>query len=196
MIVAFLLALVLTVSTADEPAWSTAAVVRQGSQPVVRFQARIDGDYLFVRATHEKEWHTYAMDNEARGLKTLQGRTSLGIEQGVAIGVKSGLEMDAPWLQTRPRDLSKPELRWYTYGFDQTAIFACRIKTVTSAPVVVRVRGQACSGESCRNIDVVLELGECRVSDEQTPQQAERVKTMLQDLVPVAKRPPETAGKP
>ncbi len=195
MILAIVLALVLAMPTDDEPAWSKAAVVRQGSQPVVRFQARIEGDYLLVRATHREGWHTYAMDNQARGEQALQGKMSLGIEQGIEIKVNRGLVLDDHWSQTPPRDLSKPELRWYTFGFDQTAIFACRIKTVRSEPIAVQIRGQACSGESCRNIDVVLEIQQRRPV-EQSPQQAERLRTMLKDLVPVVKRTPEPADAP
>jgi hypothetical protein len=195
MILALVIVLVSAASTSDEPAWSKAAEVRDGSQSVVRFQARIDCDYLVVRAIHEKEWHTYAMDNQARGTKALQGRKSLGIEQGVEIKVKSGLILDDHWLQSRPRDLSKPELRWYTYGFDRTAVFACRIKTVTAEPIVVQIRGQACSGESCRTIDAVLEIEERPVVEEQSPKQAERLRIMLKDLVPVAKGPPASADE-
>lgn len=195
MILALVIVLVSAALTSDEPAWSKAAVVRDGSKGVVRFQARIDFDYLVVRATHEKEWHTYAMDNQARGTKALQGKKSLGIEQGIKIKVKSGLVLDDHWLQSRPRDLSKPELRWYTYGFDHTAVFACRIKTVTAEPIIVQIRGQACSGESCRTIDAVLEIEERPVVDEQSPKQAKRLGTMLKDLVPVAKGLPASTDE-
>lgn len=193
---ACVIALFLATTTNTAPAWSAAALVRQGSQPVVRFQARIDGGYLFVRATHEQDWHTYAMDNQTRAERALQGKKSLGIEQGITIQAKSGLRLDDQWSQTRPHDLSKPELRWYTYGFDRTAHFACRIAAVTNEPIVVRIQGQACSGESCRNIDVFLELQEVQTTEEQTPQQAERLTTMLKDLVPVVTQRTESVDAP
>jgi hypothetical protein len=193
MILAFALALVQYASTGDESAWSKAAVVLEDSRPVVRFQARIDGDYLLVRARHEEGWHSYAMDNETRGTKALKGRASLGIEQGVEIKVRGGLVLDNHWRQTRPLDLSKPEIRWYTYGFEQTAIFACRVKTVTSKPIVLHIGGQACSGETCRKIDVVLELDGHQAVEEPTPEQAARLKALLKDLVPVTTQPADPA---
>ena len=196
MISALVISIMLAVTTADDPSWSKPAVVVQGSQPLVRFQTRIVGGYLFVRAIHEKDWHTYAMDNQVRAMKALKGKKSLGIEQGIDIRVKRGLKLDGQWSQTRPRDLSKPELRWYTYGFDRTSLFACRIKAFTNEPIVLRIQGQACSGESCRNIDVVLELQEGQTTEEQTPEQAERLTTMLKDLVPVVTQRAESVDAP
>ena len=78
-------------------------MVRQGVDPVVRFQARFEGDYLIVRATHTNGWHTYAMDNELRAATALKGKKSLGIEQGIDVKVESGLELDDRWLQTEPQ---------------------------------------------------------------------------------------------
>ena len=196
MIFTLMLLLASAISAGDEPTWSKAAVVRRAGQPVVRFQARVDGDYLFVRATHEKEWHTYAMDNEARSARALNGKKSLGFEQGVDIKVKGGLVIDDQWLQTRPLDLSKPELRWYTYGFEKTVIFACRIKTVTAEPIIMQIRGQACSRESCLNIDVVLELETRPAVDDQSTSQVARRKTMLKDMVPIVHKSPTPSDQP
>ncbi len=188
-LVVLLLALVQTFSPANEPAWSKEAVVRNGRQPVVRFQARIDNDYLIVRAIHQERWHTYAIDNEARAEKALQGKMSLGIELGIGIEFKSGLKADGEWLQTSPLDLSRPEMRWYTYGFSQTAVFARRVTVLESEPIVLRIRGQACDGETCCAVDAVLEVELPTADLGQSPDDDARLRKMLNDLVPVIRVP-------
>ena len=122
------LALLLVALTTHDSMQSNEVVVRHGSDAVVRYRARIEEDFLIITATHEKGWHTYAMDNELRALTALQGKPSLGIEQGIDIQVGEGLELSGPWLQTKPRDLSKPELswcrvkRWGAHAVPQTTI--------------------------------------------------------------------------
>ena len=91
---------------ADDLEWSKEAVVRQGVRPVVHFQACFDSGYLILRATHEDGWHTYAMDNAVRAAEALKGQTSLGVEQGIEVTIESGIELQEPWLQTKPSDLS------------------------------------------------------------------------------------------
>lgn len=173
-------------TVADDAGWSNAVVVRQGADQIVRFQARVDGGYLLVRAMHEEGWHTYAMDNELRAVESLRGKMSLGIEQGIEITVAGGLELEGHWLQTAPRDLSRPELRWFTYGFDQTAFFARRVKNLTADPVVLRVKGQACSGETCCQIDVELHLQDVKPSAVELAQGNDgALKAWLDRLVPV-----------
>jgi hypothetical protein len=68
------------------------------------------------------------------------------------------VETDGSWLQTKPIDLSKPELRWFTFGFERTSFFACPIKTLSTDSAELRIRGQACNGETCCNVDVTLAL--------------------------------------
>lgn len=184
-----LLAILPVAQIDDDPAWSKEVVVRHGVERVVRYQARIAGEYLIVKAIHRDGWHTYAMDNELRAADALQGKTSLGIEQGTEVQVERGLELDGVWLQTEPQDLSKPELRWFTYGFDQTSLFACRVKNVNSGDVALRIRGQACSGETCCQVDVELKLLAVNPpSIAPTPSQAEQLQTLLKGLVPIKTR--------
>ncbi len=186
MIVGLLCSLLFVALSNDESAWSKEVIVRQGQDPVVRFQARLEHDYLIVKATHIGGWHTYAMDNELRAATALKGKKSLGIEQALEVRVESGLELDGLWLQTEPSDFSKPELRWYTYGFDQTALFACRVKKVTSDQAILRVRGQACSGDTCCQVDVVLKIQATNHRDDTPTQlQTDQFKAMLKRLVPV-----------
>lgn len=186
MIVPLLIGLLHFVWVNDDSGWSTEAVVRRGSDVAVRYQARVEDNYLVVRAMHEKGWHTYAMDNELQAAAVLKGKKSLGIEQGIEIKVESGLELEGRWLQTEPIDLSRPELRWITFGFEQTALFVCPVKKVTSDPVVLRIRGQACSGETCCQVDVELKFPVVNQSDDESaPIHDDDFKVMLQSLVPV-----------
>lgn len=96
------------------------------------------------------------MDNELRASEKLAGRASLGIEQGIRVEIESGGKLAGPWFQTPPRDLSNPEIRWFTWGFDGTATFARRLERDGDAPVAIKVGGQACNGETCRAIDIRL----------------------------------------
>ena len=196
MIIVLLVALLPVAGTSDDPGWSKEVVVRQGVAPVVRFQARVAGDYLIVKAKHKMGWHTYAMDNELRATKALKGKRSLGIEQGIDIQVERGLEPDDRWLQTKPQDFSQPELRWFTYGFDETALFACRVNKVTSDQVILRIRGQACSGETCCQVNVAIELQAASQPVDETAQSgADPLQVMLQGLVPVEKQNQKETGQ-
>lgn len=194
MILALLFALLPIVWTNDGSDWSKEVVARQGVEPVVRFQSRLDGDYLIVRATHEKGWHTYAMDNELLAAEALKGKASLGIEQGIAFKVERGLELDERWLQSKPIDFSKPELRWFTYGFERTSYFACRVTKVTSDQVMLRVRGQACSGETCCQVDVRIEFQAGNSVDEKPRSDKDPFKEILKNLVPVKSQLQEAVG--
>jgi hypothetical protein len=185
MIIALLVVLLPIAPTNDDPAWSEEVIVRQGIDPVVRLQARIAGDHLIVKATHKKGWHTYAMDNELRAAAALAGKRSLGIEQGIDIQVETGLELDDQWLQTAPKDFSQPKLRWFTYGFDETALFACRVNKVTANQIVLRIRGQACSGETCCQVNALLKLPATNHPvDEQPRTHDDQIQVMLKSLVP------------
>lgn len=186
-----ILTLLLVSWTTNDPTWSKEVSVMHGRKAVVRYQSRIEDSFLIVKATHEQGWHTYAMDNEARALAALQGKMSLGIEKGIEIKVEGGWELVGSWLQTKPTDLSKPELRWFTYGFDQTAFFAARVKKIRSDPILVHIRGQACSGETCCNVDITIkpadinQPGEGQSQPNEWTQQGMTLQGILKDLVPV-----------
>ena len=197
MISILLMTVLLGATSQNEAGWSDEVVVRQGFEPVVKIQARVQDGYLIVRLKHEAGWHTYAMDNETRAAAALQGKPSLGVEQGLSFEVKSGLDLEDRWLQTGPTDLSKPELRWFTYGFDETAWFACPVRKIQSRYVVLHVRGQACSGETCCQIDEMLEfpsqdaVGEKLSAEKSASADSEKIRRLLSRLVPVAAKQPE-----
>lgn len=136
--------------------WSDPAVVTHQDDIVARYRARVDGPYLVVTVTLEPGWHTFAMDNERRAKERLAGKMSLGIDQPTGIAVSGGLKTAGGWLQPEPKDFSKPELRWFSYGYEKEAVFA--VKVEGAAPAQLRIRGQACTESTCKNINLELPL--------------------------------------
>lgn len=149
----------LAVATPGRAAeWSKEVAVRDGTKTILSFRARLSGGFLVVQALHGPGWHSYAMDNERRAAERLAGRPSLGVEQGVRIEVESGGKLLGSWYQSPPLDLSRPELQWFTWGFDGTATFARRLERKGTDPVALKIGGQVCDGRSCRPIDVRLSV--------------------------------------
>ena len=139
--------------------WSTPAraAARDGTALVV-CRSKLAGDYLLVEVQAAAGWHVYAMDNEIRAKDALAGRMSLGVEQSTEVLVDGGLQVVGAWYQSEPRDFSQPELRWYSYGFEGTALLAARV-TRTGAPTAgVTVRAQACDSASCVSVEAEMEL--------------------------------------
>ena len=133
-------------------------MVRRDLQPLVSYRAKLDGEFLVVRADHEEGWHTCSMDNKVRAEEKLAGRRSLGIDAPTEISVAEGLELAGGWRQSPPKDFSKPELRWFTWGFEESALFVAKVRRTGDGPARISVRGQVCSETSCQNIDVALSL--------------------------------------
>jgi hypothetical protein len=149
--------------------WTNPVEVRHDVQKCVSYRAKLNGDILVVEATHEAGWRTYAMDNKLRAQEKLAGKRSLGIDRPTEIVLAEGLELAGPWYQSVPKDLSKPELRWYTWGFEGQALFVAKVRHVGAGPANLAVRGQACSDATCKNIDLVISVppgGSTRRSDD------------------------------
>jgi hypothetical protein len=68
------------------------------------------------------------------------------------------LETVGPWYQTAPKDFSKPEIRYFSWGYEQSAIFAAKVKRTGAGPARIAVRGQACTETTCKNIDAAILL--------------------------------------
>ena len=135
--------------------WTEPAEVRHDTKLVLSYRAKWDGDFIVVRAVIEPGWHTFAMDNKQRQQEKLAGKLSLGIEKSTEITI-DGLNVAGRWLQSTPKDFSKPEIRWFTWGFEDNATFAAKAHSTGSGPARVEIRGQACAGEICKNIEVAL----------------------------------------
>jgi hypothetical protein len=138
--------------------WTSPVEVRHDVQKCVSYRAKLNGDFLVIEATHEAGWHTYAMDNKLRAQEKLAGKRSLGIDRPTEIVLGEGLELTGPWYQSVPKDLSKPELRWYTWGFERQALFVAKVQALGAGPANLAVRGQACSDTTCKNIDLAISV--------------------------------------
>ncbi len=154
----FLLAPLLSAPVLSAAEWTDSAAVKMGVETCVEYQAKIEGGYLTVRATHFGDWHTYAMDNELRAAEKLAGKMSLGIDAPTQIAVTGGAKTAGGWLQSEPVDLSRPEIRWYTFGFEAPALFVTKIERAGGGPAEIAVRGQACTATQCKNIELTLSV--------------------------------------
>lgn len=148
----------LSLATVAAGDWSAPAQVLHELKPVLTYRARIDGSYLIVDAAIESGWHTFAIDNEQRAKEKLAGKASLGIDQPTHFSVSNGLEVIGPWYQLQPVDFSKPQLRWYSWGFEKEAVFAAKVRRAGSGPAEIGIRGQACTDKTCKNIDISLQV--------------------------------------
>jgi hypothetical protein len=138
--------------------WSAAVEVRHEDELCVAYQARLDGGFLVVRAAVGSGWHTFAMDNKQRAEEKLAGKPPLSIDRSTEITPATGLKTVGPWYQSPPQDFSRPELRWFSWGFDRQALFAVKIRRLGAATARLALRAQACTQTICKNIDVTLAL--------------------------------------
>lgn len=144
-----------------------------GDDLAVTYLARIEGDWLVVEARHEPGWHTYAMDNLERAAAAT-GRPDSEAELPTRIDPSSEIELQGPWRQSAPIDLSDPEIRWYTWGFEGRSFFAARVDRAgppaarershdlapagPAAPLAgadawVTVNAQACTDKLCAMVE-------------------------------------------
>jgi thiol:disulfide interchange protein len=138
--------------------WSAPAEVRHDDKLVMTYRATWDGEFLIVRAAIEPGWHTFVMDNKQRQQEKLAGKPSLGIEKSTTVKTAGALQVTGPWRQAPPQDFSKPEIQWFTFGYEREALFAAKAQKAEAGAAQVEVTGQACAQEICKNIDVTLEV--------------------------------------
>jgi hypothetical protein len=150
------LCFIAAMAVADD--WTRPVDVVSDGQRCISYRARLDGPLLVVEATPAQGWHTFAMDNKRRAEEKLAGRKSLGIELPTEIGLSGGLESAGPWFQSPPKDFSKPEMRWYSWGFEGPALFVANVRKSGPGPAQIAVHGQVCTDTTCKNVDVRLSL--------------------------------------
>jgi len=154
----FLLSALLLAAVTHAADWSQPVEVRHDDNLSISYQARLDGPYLVVRATLGSGWHTFSLDNQKRAEEKLAGQPALSVDQPTVIKPAEGLAIEGLWYQTPPKDFSRPQLRWFSWGFDREAIFAAKVRSTGATPAHLAIRGQACTETICKNIDVSLSL--------------------------------------
>ena len=147
--------------------WSPAVEVIHDETICLKYQARIDGDVLQVRAQIAPNWHTFAMDNKIRATERLAGKRSLGQDKPTSIAVSGSVTPTGSWYQSEVKDFSKPEQNWFSWGFENEVLFAAKV-SVTGAgagggPAVLVMKGQTCSESTCKNIEATLTLANANV---------------------------------
>lgn len=120
----------------------------------VTYRARIEGDWLVVEATHEPGWHTYSMDNMIRA-RQKTGKDRPETELPTVITPLDGLKVQGDWRQSPPVDLSTPDIRWYTWGFEGRSYFAVQVDEA-EAPSSVQIDGQACTDALCAMVEALV----------------------------------------
>ena len=138
--------------------WTEPVEVLHEHERCLAYRARLDGEFLVVEATIESPWHTFVMDNKQRATEKLAGKPSLGIDGPTQITLSQGLEATGPWYQSTPKDFSKPELRWFSWGFEKQARFVTKVKRSGAGPALIALRGQTCTETTCKNIEVEISL--------------------------------------
>lgn len=141
--------------------WSSVEEVRYRDEAVASFRGRVDAGYLVLEVELAPGWHFFALDNVERARRR-SGKQEPETELPTRIEVQGALELIGPWHQSPPVDLSQPELRWYTWGFEGSATLCSKVARPSSgAPsasadgesAFVVVNGQACTAELCARID-------------------------------------------
>lgn len=158
MKLAIVMAVGLTCTLPSCPSdWGAPVDVLHELKPCVTYKAKLDGDLLVIDTTLQPGWHTFTIDNEQRAAEKLAGKPSLGIDQPTQFKPE-GIDFVGPWYQSPPKDFSKPAMRWYSWGFENHAVFAAKVRRSGSGPARVGIRGQACTDTTCKNIDVSVSV--------------------------------------
>lgn len=145
-------------ATAQSGGWTEPVKVWHDDQVAIAYEARLSGDQLAIRVTPGRGWHTFCLDNQKRAEEKLAGKQALSVDRPTEIALSDGLTFVGPWLQTPPKDFSKPELLWYSWGYETPALFLAKVRRSGAGPARIAIRGQACTETVCKNIDVGLSL--------------------------------------
>lgn len=161
--------------------WTEPKPAMYHGEIAMTYRARLAGEWLIVEAKHSPEWHTYAMDNLQRARKAT-GKATPETELPTRIDVGGGLKTVGAWKQSAPKDLSKQDIRWYSWGFTDTARFAVRVERTGGAEAVVTVNAQSCNASSCsmvRDLKITLPVpAKLEASEESS--------SLLKDMIEVA----------
>jgi len=161
--------------------WSESKEIRQRrSGMVVSYKAKLDGDWLIIEATHGKGWHTYTLDNLERAQKKT-GKEKPETELSTVIELSGGLKPVGAWYQTKPKELSTPEIKWYTWGFENVSRFATQVELIDQSATTITINAQACNASSCSMVsDLQLTLD--------VPENLEKTENAVENLIVSTKK--------
>jgi hypothetical protein len=150
----------LTLATLGAAEWSKPVEILVDDVVCATYRARLDtAGNLTVHLALAPGWHTFAMDNDIRSKEKLAGKKALGVDKPTSFTVTGGLAVDGPWRQPELKDFSKPELRIFSWGFENTALFAAKSRRAgAGSKAAIAIKAQACTPTICKNIDAALEL--------------------------------------
>jgi len=169
--------------------WSESATVDYRDEVVVSYRAQLAGEYLIVEAVHAEGWHTYSMDNVERA-RERTGKERPETELPTRISVEGSLKVTGAWRQSPPKDLSQAEIHWYTWGFEERAIFAVNVVRSGSGSATITIDGQACNASRCRMVDrITIDISSTGSAESASVEQ------LLADLVEVRKDESEETEK-
>lgn len=152
-----------------KPSIAAAKLLDRGStqRNEVSFEAKRIGDFLVVWVNHSAGWHTYAMDNEIRAGQAAGKKELLGVEQGLSISLSGGLKKRTGWRQSKPKVFSDLGQKWFSFGFDEKACFACKVESIGTFDAKIHITGQTCDSKTCRPIDIHLRIPNVQVSSDE-----------------------------
>lgn len=148
--------LILFTLLAAADTWGPPAVVIHDEKPCVTYRAQYADGRLAVSVKLEPGWHTFTMDNDKRATAKLNGKKALSSDRPTSIQAE-GLNVTGTWMQPEPKDFSQPELRIFSWGYEQEALFVAPASK-TDGPQKVRIKAQACTKTVCKNIDIQAEV--------------------------------------
>jgi len=154
----FIAILTICITAAKAADWTAPVEVRHDETLCLSYQAKLDGEFLLIRTNVQPGWHTFSMDNKQRAEAKLAGKKAISNDLPTSFTLSGGLEAIAPWYQSSPKDFSKPELRWFSWGFDQPALFVTKVRKSGAGPAQIAVRAQACTESICKNVDLSVSL--------------------------------------
>jgi hypothetical protein len=172
-----IIAMIVSSGALADDGWTEPVPVMNRAKIALTYRAGIAGEYLIVEANHTPGWHTYAMDNMERA-REASGDENPESEQPTRIAISGGAKAAGAWRQTPPEDLSRPDIHWFTWGFEGVARFAVPIERTGDGDIVVTISAQSCDAASCT---MVKELKTTLPQGSAGPRDA----ALLKDLVEV-----------
>jgi DsbC/DsbD-like thiol-disulfide interchange protein len=148
--------LLMTLLAAD--AWGNPAVVMHDEKPCVEYKAQFASGRLAIAVKLEPGWHTFTMDNDKRATAKLNGKKALSSDKPTSIQAE-GLNVTGAWMQPEPKDFSQPELRIFSWGYEDNALFVTPASK-GEGPMRVRIKAQACTKTVCKNIDLWADVAQ------------------------------------